>query len=75
MAEKMYKKLEKTNERFEVKLLIMNLISRLIGVHQLHLSNFYPLVQRFLFPHQREVTKIMTYAAQVSFYIFQFNRF
>ncbi|XP_071547057.1 protein SDA1 homolog isoform X2 [Panulirus ornatus] len=66
MAEKMYKRLEKMNERFEVKMMTMNLISRLIGVHQLYLPNFYPLVQRFLFPHQREVTKVMVFAAQAA---------
>ena len=72
MAEKLYKRLQKMNERFEVKLMTMNLISRLIGVHQLHLSNFYPMVQKYLFPHQRQVTKIMVYAAQVSNYFLCF---
>nr|XP_053653012.1 protein SDA1 homolog [Cherax quadricarinatus]XP_053653013.1 protein SDA1 homolog [Cherax quadricarinatus]XP_053653014.1 protein SDA1 homolog [Cherax quadricarinatus]XP_053653016.1 protein SDA1 homolog [Cherax quadricarinatus] len=66
LAEKLYKRLEKMNERFEVKLMTMNMISRLIGVHQLYLPNFYPLVQRFLFPHQREVTKVMVFAAQAA---------
>jgi len=66
LAEKLYRKLEKMNERFEVKLMTMNFISRLVGVHQLYLPNFYPLVMRFLFPHQREVTKVMVYAAQAA---------
>nr|XP_045583538.1 protein SDA1 homolog [Procambarus clarkii] len=66
LAEKLYKRLEKMNERFEVKLMTMNMISRLIGVHQLYLPNYYPLVQRFLFPHQREVTKVMVFAAQAA---------
>lgn len=66
LAEKLYKRLETMNERFEVKLMTMNLISRLIGVHQLYLPNFYPLVQRFLFPHQQEVTKVMVFAAQAA---------
>ncbi|XP_076067040.1 SDA1 domain containing protein Mys45A isoform X2 [Oratosquilla oratoria] len=66
LAEKLYKRLEKMNERFEVKLMTLNFISRLIGVHQLYLPNFYPLVQRFLFPHQREATKVMAYAAQAA---------
>lgn len=66
LAEKLYRKLEKMNERFEVKLMTMNFISRLIGVHLLYLPNFYPLVMKFLFPHQREVTKVMVYAAQAA---------
>ncbi|XP_050711653.1 protein SDA1 homolog [Eriocheir sinensis] len=66
VAERLYRRLEKMNERFEVKLMTMNFISRLIGVHQLYLPNFYPLVTRFLFPHQREVTKVMVFAAQAA---------
>ena len=33
-AEKLLKRLERSKEKFEVKLLLMNLISKLIGVHQ-----------------------------------------
>ena len=46
--------------------MMMSLISRLVGVHELFLFNFYPLLQRFLQPHQRDVTRILQYAAQVS---------
>ncbi|XP_062507467.1 protein SDA1 homolog isoform X2 [Corticium candelabrum] len=63
-AEKLFKHLEKSKERFEVKLMMLNLISRLIGVHKLFLFNFYPFIQRFLQPHQREVTKLLMYSAQ-----------
>ncbi|KAK4286885.1 hypothetical protein Pmani_040026 [Petrolisthes manimaculis] len=66
LAERLYRRLEKMNERFEVKLMTMNMISRLIGVHQLYLPNFYPMVQRFLFPHQQEVTRVMVFAAQAA---------
>ncbi|XP_065826275.1 protein SDA1 homolog [Oscarella lobularis] len=63
-AEKLFHKLEKCKERFEVKLMHLNLISRLIGIHKLFLFNYYPHLQRFLNPHQREVTKLLTYLAQ-----------
>ncbi|XP_037506539.1 protein SDA1 homolog [Rhipicephalus sanguineus] len=66
MAEKLLKSLQEMNEKFEVKLLVMNLISRLIGIHELFVFNYYPLVQRYLQPHQREVTKILQYTAQAS---------
>ncbi|XP_056010430.1 protein SDA1 homolog [Ostrea edulis] len=66
MCEKLFSQLEKTTERFEVKLMMIDLTSRLIGIHQLFLLNFYPFVQRFLQPHQREVTKLLLYAAQSS---------
>ena len=65
-AEKLFKKVENTNERFEVKLMIMNLIARLVGIHELILLNYYPFLQRFLQPHQREVTKLLMFAAQAS---------
>uniref|UniRef100_A0A8C3I306 Protein SDA1 n=1 Tax=Chrysemys picta bellii TaxID=8478 RepID=A0A8C3I306_CHRPI len=65
-AEKLLKQLETSKERFEVKMMLMDLISRLVGIHELFLFNFYPFVQRFMQPHQREVTKILLFAAQAS---------
>ncbi|KAJ8286649.1 hypothetical protein GJAV_G00041560 [Gymnothorax javanicus] len=65
-AEKLFRQLEDSKERFEVKIMMMELISRLVGIHELFLFNFYPFLQRFLQPHQREVTKILLCAAQSS---------
>lgn len=66
MAEKLFKQLETTTKRFEVKLMTLDVISRLIGLHNLFLFNFYPYIQRFVQPHQREVTRILQFAAQAS---------
>ncbi|PNF39265.1 SDA1-like protein [Cryptotermes secundus] len=66
LAEKLFQQLEKTNERFEVKIMTLDVVSRLIGLHQLFLLNYYPYIQRFMQPHQREVTKILQFAAQAS---------
>lgn len=65
-CEKLFQQLEKTTERFEVKLLMIDLISRLIGIHKLLLLNFYPFMKRFVQPHQREVTRLLLYLAQGS---------
>jgi len=65
-AEKLFKQVESSKERFEVKLMMMNLIARLIGIHDLILLNFYPFLQRFLQPHQREVTKLLMFSAQAA---------
>ncbi|KAJ8338953.1 hypothetical protein SKAU_G00357390 [Synaphobranchus kaupii] len=65
-SEKLFRQLEDSKERFEVKMMMMELISRLVGIHELFLFNFYPFVQRFLQPHQREVTKVLLCAAQAS---------
>jgi protein SDA1 len=69
-VEKLFKQLETMNERFEVKIMTLDLISRLIGTHQLILLNYYPYVKRFLQPHQRDVTKILQFAAQGIIYFY-----
>ncbi|KAF5302674.1 hypothetical protein FQA39_LY10170 [Lamprigera yunnana] len=66
MAEKLFKQLETTTKRFEVKLMTLDVISRLIGLHDLFLLNYYPYLQRFMQPHQREVTRILQFIAQAS---------
>nr|XP_022902455.1 protein SDA1 homolog [Onthophagus taurus] len=66
MAEKLFKQLESSNQRFEVKLMMLDVISRLIGLHNLFLLNYYPYLQRFMQPHQREVTRILQFAAQAT---------
>uniref|UniRef100_A0A158REA9 Protein SDA1 n=1 Tax=Hydatigena taeniaeformis TaxID=6205 RepID=A0A158REA9_HYDTA len=65
-AEKLFHKLEKCNDRLEIRLLLLELISHLIGVHQLLLMNFYPSLQRFLRPQQREITRLLLFAAEAS---------
>lgn len=46
MAEMLFKQLQGQNERFEVKLLHLDVISRLIGIHDLFLFTFYPYITR-----------------------------
>ncbi|ODM97594.1 Protein SDA1 [Orchesella cincta] len=65
-AEKLFKQMSTLHDQFEGKLLTLELISRLIGVHELILLNFYPYLSRFLRPHQREVTKILQCVAQAA---------
>ncbi|XP_049280172.1 protein SDA1 homolog [Anopheles funestus] len=66
MAENLFKQLQDANERFEVKLMHLDVISRLIGIHELFLFSFYPYITRFIQPHQRQVTRILQFAAQAS---------
>jgi protein SDA1 len=66
MAEDLFKQLQDGNERFEVKLLHLDVISRLIGIHELFIFSFYPYVTRFLQPHQRQVTRVLQFAAQAA---------
>uniref|UniRef100_A0A7G3AX59 Protein SDA1 n=1 Tax=Lutzomyia longipalpis TaxID=7200 RepID=A0A7G3AX59_LUTLO len=66
MAENLFKQLESSNERAELKLLHLDVISRLIGVHELFIFKFYPYITRFFKPHQAHVTRILQFAAQAS---------
>ena len=66
MAEKLCQKLKQSGERFEVKLLVMNFVSRLVGCHKLILLSFYSYLQRYLTSHQQEVTRILTFLVQSS---------
>ena len=53
------RRIKKSTEKFDVRLLMINLASRLIGAHRLMLPSFYPFVMRYMQPHQRDVTSIL----------------
>lgn len=53
-AEKLFSKLKKSNDKYEVKLLMLRLVSRLIGRHSLLLLQFYPFILRYLNSHEKE---------------------
>eukprot|EP00127_Corallochytrium_limacisporum_P005203 Clim_evm20s201 gene=Clim_evmTU20s201 len=63
-AERLFKESRDGNLRFEVKLLQINLLTRIIGIHHLLVLNFYQWIVRYLQPHQQEVTQIMADVAQ-----------
>ncbi|CAG5111921.1 Oidioi.mRNA.OKI2018_I69.chr2.g6192.t1.cds [Oikopleura dioica] len=65
-AEKLFKQLESTNGDFALKLLHIRVIARVIGVHKLVIYNFYPYLQRFLNPSQRDVTLVLQAAAHAT---------
>ncbi|KAI8381544.1 SDA1-domain-containing protein [Radiomyces spectabilis] len=65
-AEKLYSKLASKEDRWEIRVMKMNLVSRVIGVHQLTLFGFYPLLIKYLQPSQRDVTMVLVAAAQAS---------
>lgn len=51
-------------DAWETKLLALQVLSRLIGMHKLQVLNFYPLLQRYVQPQQRDATRILACAAQ-----------
>ena len=65
-AERIHSNLKKSNDTFDCKLLMMNVLSRVIGVHHLLINDFYPVLQRYLHPNQRDVLKVLAFAAQAA---------
>lgn len=65
-AEKLFSRLQSCKEKWETRLALMCVISRVVGVHKLQLLNFYPLLQKYILPHQREVTQVLAALVQVS---------
>lgn len=65
-AERLYTDLNtrRRNEPYENRLVFINLLSRLVGTHQLLVLNLYPFLQRYLQPAQPEVTRVLAYLAQ-----------
>jgi len=46
--------MKKSNDKYEVKLLMLRLVSRLIGRHNLLILGFYPYVLRYLNSHEKD---------------------
>ncbi|KAF9195631.1 Protein SDA1 [Haplosporangium sp. Z 11] len=65
-TEKLYTHLASSRERHEVQLMLMNLISRIIGIHKLTILALYPYLQKRLQPTQKDVTHIIAITAQAS---------
>ncbi|KZV14604.1 hypothetical protein F511_42274 [Dorcoceras hygrometricum] len=63
-AEKLLSRLQNCNERFELKMVMLKVIARTIGLHRLILLNFYPYLQKYVQPHQREITSLLAAAVQ-----------
>ena len=65
-AERLFSRLQRSGggEKFEARLAVMGLLSRVIGVHRLLLLNFYPFLQKYLQPHQRDVTQLLAALVQ-----------
>ncbi|KAL4448816.1 hypothetical protein ABPG77_007533 [Micractinium sp. CCAP 211/92] len=63
-AEKLFRRLQGGRERFEARIALVNVVSRTVGVHKLLLLNFYPFLQKYINPSQRDVTVILAALVQ-----------
>lgn len=68
LAERVLKRLVRTGAGgyrvFEVKVLAMNFVTRLVGNHELMLLPLYPFLRKYMGGHQRDVTSVLAYAVQ-----------
>ena len=67
VAETLLKRIKSSGSntyKFEVKMLMLNFVTRVVGNHELMLLQLYPLLQRYMGGHQRDVTAILAYAVQ-----------
>lgn len=66
LAEKLLKRMRGSNStlKYDVKLLMINFVTRLVGNHELLLLPLYPFLQRYMGGHQRDVTAILAYSVQ-----------
>ena len=53
-VEKLFSKLKKSNDKYEVKLFMLRLVSRMIGRHKIQLLQFYPNLLRYLTSHNKD---------------------
>lgn len=65
-ADQLFTNLCKFRYDLEQKILIMNLVSRMIGTHKLTVLGIYSHFLKYLTPKQKDVTQIMAAAAQAS---------
>jgi protein SDA1 len=63
-SDKLFVRLAKGKEKFNHKLAMMGLLSRMIGRHKLIQPNFYSFLQRYLKPGQKECPKVLMYLAE-----------
>lgn len=49
---------------FQVKTILLNAITRIIGIHKLPFLDIFSFLHRYIQPHQHEVTKILAYSVQ-----------
>lgn len=65
-VEKLFAALKRSTDSFEFKLLMLNVISRVIGAHKLIFLDLYSFLLKYIQPHQKNVTQVLAYAAQAS---------
>lgn len=66
LVEKLLARVSKTGEPYQFRLLLLQLLARIVGRHHIIVLNLYPLLQRYMQPHQKQVSTILACFAQAS---------
>jgi protein SDA1 len=65
LVEATFKRLRSASScKYEVKLLMMNFVTRIVGNHELMLLPLYPFLQKYMGGSQRDVTAVLAYCVQ-----------
>lgn len=64
LTEKMFNNIKRSTDKFEIRLLALNFITRVIGQHKLQFLPIYSFLQRYLRGSQQNVTQILAYLIQ-----------
>ncbi|MES1910165.1 MAG: hypothetical protein MHM6MM_002812 [Cercozoa sp. M6MM] len=65
-SERLLSQLRKSRDAFAMKLLALDVITRLVGAHQLMLFDVYSYAQQYLEPHRPDVTKVLACVVQAT---------
>ena len=63
-AESLFNRLQSGSAlKFDTKMLLIQVLSRVVGLHRLHLLHLYPFLQRYVQPNKADVTRLLAAAA------------
>lgn len=63
-AERLFHRLQSGSAlKFDTKMLLIQVLSRVVGLHRLMILHLYPFLQRYVQPNQRDVTKLLAATA------------
>lgn len=65
LSEKLFTRIQSGGLRYETRLLLLTLLSRIVGMHKLLLLNLYPYMQKYIQPHQKDANTILAALVQV----------
>lgn len=66
LSDRLLQRLSKSGEPFLFRLLLLHLLARLIGRHELQVLNLYPFLIKYLNPNQQHVTKVLACLVEAS---------